>query len=323
MVGFKRKTTGVEASEMQQLVDQLKSSADLSPEKEIPTVVTGAAVPESNYKSESIDNIVLISISDIKENPWNARREFPQSKLESIALSLKQDGQLVPCAGFRDRYGRITLIDGHCRLRAAVTAGFEKLRVELREAPTSDKDLYLLSREMNIERAEQTPLDDALAWKLLLERKVFPSQSVIAKAVGISEGVVSKTISIADLPRSVVSAIAEHAELLSLRPLYEILLYWKARGEDETLELVAEAKKKGLSSRDIAARRKSAEQGPRQKPRSLRTVIKYRGGNGELRRFEGEGRLELSIRSLTAEDLEELDSRLTDLLSTTPQLALK
>ena len=216
----------------------------------------------------------------------------------------------------------MTLIDGHCRLRAAIAAGIPALRVELREAPASDKDLYLLSREMNIERAEQTPLDDALAWKLLLERKIFPSQSVLAKAVGISEGVVSKTISIADLPRSVINAISEHAELLSLRPLYEILLFWKGRGEDETLELVAEAKKKGLSSRDIAARRRSAEKGPTPKPRSLRTAILYRGGTGELRRFDGDGRLELSIRSLTIDALEELENRITEILSASPQLAL-
>lgn len=323
MAGFKQKTSGSELSEMRALVDKITQSPDLSPEKD--SQISGSEIIAESpitIKSASFGNIVVISVGEIKENPWNARREFPSSKLESIASSLKQDGQLVPCAGFIGKDNRVTLIDGHCRLRAAIAVGIETLRVELREVPTSDKDLYLLSREMNIERAEQTPVDDAIAWKLLIERKVFPNQSVLAKAVGVSEGAVSKTISIADLPRSVIAAISEHHELSSLRPLYEILLFWKARGEDETLELVAEAKKKGMSSRDITARRRTAEKGTRQKPRSLRTTIRYKGGIGELRRFDVDGRLELSIRSLTIETLDELETKINEILSTTPQLAL-
>lgn len=323
MAGFKQKTSGSGLSEMRALVEKIAQPPELSPEKDSGIDVSEiGAISNIPIKYTSFENIVVIDVNEIKENPWNARREFPSSKLESIASSLKEDGQLVPCAGFRGKDNRVTLIDGHCRLRAAMAVGIETLRVELRTAPESDKELYLLSREMNIERAEQTPVDDAIAWKLLLERKVFPNQSVLAKAVGESEGAVSKTISIADLPRSVIAAIAEHHELSSLRPLYEIFLFWKARGDDETLELVAEAKKKGLSSRDIAARRRTAEKGTRQKPRSVRTTIRYKGGIGELRRFDGDGRLEFSVRSLTVETLDELETKISEILSTTPQLAL-
>jgi ParB family chromosome partitioning protein len=263
--------------------------------------------------------IVIVAVEDIRENPWNARRTIPSAKIEEYANSLKAHGQLQAAAAFEDEQGRVTLIDGHCRLRAAMLAGIPTLRVELRERPDSHVQLYLLSRQMNVERAEQTPLDDALAWRMLLDRGLFGSQAAIAKELALSEAAVSKTLSLAELPSGVIVAAIEQHELMALKPLYELYLFWRQRGDGETLELLAESSKRGgLSAREIEARRKALEKGRQPKPRSSRHAFTVDGVKGEIRRFEADGRLELAIKGLSPTALETLEERIAKLVSATP-----
>lgn len=263
----------------------------------------------------SAGQLLDIALADLRENPWNARRIISQAKVDEYARSMREIGQLTPAAAFVDGKGRITLIDGHCRLRAAIAAGLSTLRVEIQTAPATDLDLYLRSRKMNVERAEQTAIDDALAWRLLLERKVFPSQAAIAAAVGLSEGAVSKTLALAELPQAVIAAVTEQPELMTLRVLYEVHLFCRQRGDEETLSLIAEAGKRGLSARDIEARRRTAEKGPQHRPRSVRRPFVIGQAKGEIRRFDADGRLELVVAGLAPDTLGRLEDQIAALVA--------
>ena len=199
--------------------------------------------------------------------------------------------------------------------------GLPTLRVELRDRPDSHAQLYLLSRQMNVERAEQTPIDDALAWRLLLERRVFATQSAIARELAVSDAIVSKTMALAELPSTVIAAAIEQHELMALKPLYEVFLFWKRRGDVETLALLAESRERGgLSAREIEARRKALDRGPQPKPRSTRHAFTLDGVKGEIRRFEADGRLELAIKGLSPKALQTLEERIAKLVSATPAM---
>ncbi|MEO8627535.1 MAG: ParB/RepB/Spo0J family partition protein [Betaproteobacteria bacterium] len=319
MAGFKRRTTSEDATAMRALVTEITRSPEVSPEKdsEVPTHLS----PQHNSHPTE-QRVIEVDLADVRENPWNARRAVSTAKLEKFTESMTKVGQLTPAAGFIDPNGRVTLIDGHCRLRAALAAGLPSLRIELHPQPTSPLQMYLLSRQINVERAEQTCLDDALAWRLLLDRKIFRTQLSLSETVGVSEAVVSKTLALAELPPAIIAGVVDLSELVALRPLYELYQFWKARGDEETLELVADARKRGLSARDIEARRKAAERGRGAKPRSVRRAFSYSGARGELRRFEGEGRLELSVRGLSAAALADLEGKIAQLVSAAPELAL-
>lgn len=335
MAGFKRRTTPADANAMRSIVLEITRPAQVSPEKDsTETPATPQLSPEKDLTARELNRrqeilrpttdrkVIEVPLADIRENPWNARRSVSPAKLETFTESMKKIGQLTPATGFIDSQDRVTLIDGHCRLRAALAAGLTTLRIELRPEPEGPLQLYLLSRQINVERAEQTCLDDALAWKLLLDRNIFQTQLALSETLGVSEAVVSKTLSLAELPQAIIASVVDLSELVALRPLYELYQFWKARGDEETLQLVADVRKRGLSARDISARRKAAERGPTSKPRSVRRVFTYSGANGELRRFEVEGRLELAVRGLSPGALIELEDKIAQLVSASPELAL-
>ena len=64
----------------------------------------------------------------------------------------------------------------------------------------------------------------------------------------------------------------------------------------------------------MVARRKAAEKGTTKRPRSSREVVQFKGGTGEMKAFEEEGRVELSLRNLTPATVEEVTAALRKLL---------
>jgi ParB family chromosome partitioning protein len=251
-----------------------------------------------------------VPVGLVKSNPFNPRAVYTSTAVDSMASSLKAKGQRISATGYVDIHGGVTLIEGETRLRGARSAGLSTLRIEIRPQPTSDRSLYEEARAANVERRDQTPLDDAIKWKELLAKKVYPTQVALAKALDLSEDHVSRTLSLASLSSRVIHAVAENPELLNSKMLNAIREYWEVLGDENTLELILEVAKNGLGYRDVTSRRKAAEKGPVKRPRSTREALSFLGAKGELKTFEEDGRLELSLKGLTSEAAHELTSKL-------------
>ena len=86
--------------------------------------------------------------------------------------------------------------------------------------------------------------------------------------------------------------------------------FWDVEGDEATLELILEVAKTGMGYRDVVARRKAAVKGPVKRPRSTREVLSFKGAKGELKSFEEDGRIELSLRGLSHETAHEITSKL-------------
>lgn len=258
----------------------------------------------------AVGSVHDIPVELVKSNPLNPRAVYTSTAVDAMADSLKTTGQRISATAYADDQGGITLIEGETRLRGTRTAGLPTLRIEIRPRPTSDRSLYEEARAANVERRDQTPLDDALKWKELLARKIYPTQVALAKALGLSEDHVSRTLALANLSNRVIHAVAENTELLNHKMLNAIREYWEVMGDESTLELILEVAKNGLGYRDVTFRRKAAEKGPIKRPRATREVLRYRGAKGELKTFEEEGRMEFSLKGLTAEVAQELTAKL-------------
>jgi ParB family chromosome partitioning protein len=230
-----------------------------------------------------------------------------------MSESLKTTGQRISATAYLDEQGGVTLIEGETRLRGARSAGLSSLRIEIRPRPASDRSLYEEARAANVERRDQTPLDDALKWKELLARKIYPTQVALARALNLSEDYVSRTLALANLSSRVIHTVAENSELLNHKMLNAIREYWDVLGDENTLELILDVAKNGLGYRDVTSRRKAAEKGPVKRPRSTRDVLHYRGARGELKTFEEEGRMEFTLTGLTPEVAQELTTKLLEL----------
>lgn len=256
-----------------------------------------------------------VPIGRIKSNPMNPRAVYTMTMIDRMATSLQQQGQRIAATGYLDEAGDIVLIEGETRLRGARAGGLPTLRVEVRPKPENERALYEEARAANVERQDQSPLDDALRWKDLLARKVYASQVSLAKALGLGEDVVSRVLQLSNLPNRIIHGLSEKPELLNQRMLNALREYWEAtkESEDSTLDLIQEVSKNGLGYRDVVARRKAASRGEVKRPRSTREAIAFKGGKGELKAFDGDGRVELSIKGLKPEDIEELTAKILGL----------
>lgn len=255
-------------------------------------------LPQGGYQVGMVYDVPVVLV---KSNPFNPRAVYTNTAIEDMAQSLKNHGQRISATGFIGDQGEVFLIEGETRLRGTRSGGLQTLRIEIRHRPNSDRELYEEARAANVERRDQTPLDDAIKWKELLSKKVYPTQSSLAKAMNLGEDQVSRTLSLATLPNRIIHACAEHPGLLTLQMLNAIREYFECTDEESTLELIYEAAKTGMGYRDVISRRKAAVKGPIKRPRSTREALSFRGAKGELKTFEEDGRMELVLKGLSAE----------------------
>ena len=258
---------------------------------------------------------ILIGI--IKSNPVPPRAIYTAAAVDDMAIKLERDGQRVSATGFINNDGLVVLKDGETRLRGARAAGLPTLRVEINAPPASDQELYEEARAANVDRREQTPLDDALRWRYMLDNGIYPTQGALAKALRLREDHVSRTLSLAKMPMMLIHAAAESPDLLTHKMLNAIREYWEVNGDEPTIDLIREAAKTGMGYRDVVAKRKTSAKGPIKRPRASREVVQFRGAKGELKSFDG-GRLELSLAGLDADASEELTRLLIEFFAKPP-----
>lgn len=263
--------------------------------------------------------VVDVPVEELVANPANARRIVSVKALDALVSKLTEHGQLSAALIFYDEKSRPTLIDGHRRVAGAKQLGWTTVRCEVRPQPRSVAELYLHSRSANAQHETQTPLDDALVWTELLEKGVFDSQASLARAVGVQESDVSRTLSLFTLPKTVMLLLVERPHLLTLRMLSAIRGYCQEHGEDAGQKLVIEVDQEGLSARQVE-KRKQAVAAPATRPRADRHAFTWSGVNGEVRRFDKDGRIELTIKRLSPDALQSLEEALLKALA--PQAAI-
>lgn len=279
-----------------------------------PPVSAPPPVPSEDHAWQAaLGSVVHVPLAKIKSNPFNPRAVYTTTAIDEMAASLSKDGQRVAALGFLDEDGHCVLIEGETRLRGARSAGLDTLRVELRPRPASDRELYETARAANVERRDQTPLDDALRWRELLNRKVYPSQVALAKALNVGEDHVSRVLSLATLPQRIIMAAAETRSLHGMRTLNSVREFYESQREEATLELIKEADKTGMGFREIDARRKAAENGPVTRARSVREKLTFKRAKGEIRTFEHDRRIEVVLKDLDPADIEAVVSRIRSL----------
>jgi ParB family chromosome partitioning protein len=266
--------------------------------------------------SYQVGSVYEIPLGRIRSNPFNPRAVYTSSAVDDMASSMLAGGQRISATAFVDAQGEVVLIEGETRLRGARAAGLPFLRVEIRPRPGSDRELYEEARAANVERRDQSPLDDAIKWKELLAKKIYPTQKALAQALDLGDDHISRTLSLANLPTRIIHAAAEHPELLSHKMLNAIREYWTVKGDADTLELILDVAKNGMGYRDVAARRKAAENGPVRRARSSRVAVKFKGAAGELKSFAEEGRIELVLKGVDSMTSEELVEKILSIFKT-------
>lgn len=200
-----------------------------------------ALIPTGGEEGGGPRGSFLCPVEQIRPNPDQPRKRFDEQSLESLAVTIKEKGVLQPLL-VRRVGNRYELIAGERRLRAAKKAGLEEVPVLIREAEESDRlELSVLE---NIQREDLNPIEEARAYKQMLDRLEL-TQEELARRVGKDRSSVANTVRLLQLPREIQEDIAEGR--LSSGHARAILALDR---EVMQLKLWAQIKDKGLSVRE-------------------------------------------------------------------------
>jgi ParB family chromosome partitioning protein len=151
----------------------------------------------------------IVRVEEIVPNPDQPRRRFDPEALAALAESIRRHGILQPVVVRRRDGGGYELIAGERRVRAAALAGLGEIPVVIRDAePPERLELALIE---NLQREELTPLEEAEAYRQLLEVYGL-TQEDIAQRVGKSRPAIANALRLLTLP-DIVKAQLEGGEL--------------------------------------------------------------------------------------------------------------
>ena len=152
--------------------------------------------------------LTMVPLTAVTPNPDQPRKHFAEDALADLAASIKTRGLLQPIVVRRlpDGY---RLLAGERRFRAATLAGLDRVPALIREG---DDDLEIALIE-NLQREDLSPLEEAEALALLIERHSY-SHREVADLLGKSRPYVSNTLALNKLPGSVKTEL--HREGLNI-----------------------------------------------------------------------------------------------------------
>jgi len=146
---------------------------------------------------------LLVPIERIEPNPDQPRRDFPRPALEELAASIREKGIIQPLI-VRDnprKSGSYEIVAGERRWRAAQIAQLHDVPVLVREV--SDTELLELAIIENIQRAELNPVEEAMAYRQLMDR-FGHTQEKMAEALSKSRSHIANLLRLLTLPDAVL-----------------------------------------------------------------------------------------------------------------------
>ena len=145
------------------------------------------------------DEIRDLEIDLIRPGHQQPRTTFDQSRLEELAQSIRTSGIIQPLL-VRPRGGLFELVAGERRWRAAQLAGMARIPAIIREIP--DEKLLELALIENIQRQELNPIEEANAYKRLIE-SLNLTQEEVAQRVGRDRTFITNYLRILKLPSEI------------------------------------------------------------------------------------------------------------------------
>lgn len=177
-----------------------------------PAAAAAGKAPTAPAPAEAAGAAVLeLPILDIERSPYQPRRDFKEEELRELADSLKNSGLVQPPTVRKNSRGKYELIAGERRLRAALLAGWRKIRVTLIEA--DDLTAAAMTTTENLQREDLNPIEEAISYKTLQDSFGLTQQDV-AEKVGKARATVANALRLLELPDEVKSML--EAKLISV-----------------------------------------------------------------------------------------------------------
>lgn len=158
-------------------------------------------------KFQKAGSIILLPCSIVKLNPKQPRKSFDVKHLDSLTLSVKNNGIIQPLTVRYTENNEYELISGERRLKAAKRAGLSTVPCIIMNINDAESLLYSITE--NIQRNDLNFFEEADAYKILMD--VFGlSQDEISKKIGKSQPYISNKIRLLKLSSEIRELIIEN-----------------------------------------------------------------------------------------------------------------
>lgn len=168
--------------------------------KSVSTAKTINAKEDENKTGE-----VLVKINKIEPNRNQPRKAFEEDSLLELADSIKQFGVLQPLL-VQKKKDYYEIIAGERRWRAAKLAGVKEVPVIIKEY--TNQEIVEISLIENIQRENLNPIEEAMAFKRLLEEFNL-KQDEVAERVSKSRTAVTNSMRLLKLSDKVQQMIVD------------------------------------------------------------------------------------------------------------------
>ena len=165
------------------------------------------AKPEAPGPGSSAEAGVLrLPLDKLKPNPGQPRKIFDPGELAELADSIREHGIIQPIIAEDAGDGTYFIVAGERRSRAAKMAGLSEAPVILRHYREEERmEIALIE---NIQRANLNPLEEAAAYKRLMEISNL-SQDELAARVGKNRSTIANALRLLKLPCHIQESIQE------------------------------------------------------------------------------------------------------------------
>lgn len=184
-----------------------KGLDSLIPNKNEKKPKTSAKIDDREKKEEEVlkSGEIMVKINQVEPNRDQPRKDFDEDALVELADSIKQFGILQPLI-VQKKKDYYEIIAGERRWRAAKIAGVKEVPVIVKEF--TDQEIVEISLIENIQRENLNPIEEAMAYKRLLEEFNL-KQDEIAERVSKSRTAVTNSMRLLKLSPRVQQMIVD------------------------------------------------------------------------------------------------------------------
>ncbi|HYO49510.1 MAG TPA: ParB/RepB/Spo0J family partition protein [Chloroflexia bacterium] len=174
--------------------------------QEAPPIQEAAPDISTLETTPATPGLLDIPIHAISPNPRQPRQAIQADALEGLAASIREHGVLQPLVVMQaEEQGGYNLIAGERRWRAAILAGCESVPAIIKEA--TSREMLEIALVENLQRADLNPLEEAAAYRSLVE-EFGMRQEEVAERVGKARSAVANSLRLLRLPAPVQESLA-------------------------------------------------------------------------------------------------------------------
>lgn len=163
---------------------------------------------DDNIAENASNNASFIKLSRISPRADQPRKNFDENALQALADSIRVHGVIQPIAvrELFDLSGNYEIIAGERRWRAAKMAGLDEIPAIILTG--DDLKIAEMSLIENLQRQDLNPIEEAFAYKVLIERFDL-TQEEVARQVGKSRSAIANMLRLLELPDEITSLVED------------------------------------------------------------------------------------------------------------------